>query len=129
MKKKSGARTAAFLVLKIVIFLLVILALISLGKRAYSFGYRVFMEDTVSDPPGKKVALTIEDGIRPSELADLLEKKGLIRDAKVFWVQIQLSEYKDRLKGGNYILNTSWKSEEMLAVLAGEEETESETEE
>ena len=76
---------------------------------------------------GKKVAVTIEDGISASDLADLLEKKGLIQDAKVFWVQFQLSKYKNKLQGGSYILNTSQKAEEMLATLAGEEESESET--
>lgn len=127
MKKRSMAVATTFRIIKLMVFLAVIAALISLGKHAYSFGYRVFAEETVSEPPGKKVAVTIEDGISASDLADLLEKKGLIQDAKVFWVQFQLSKYKNKLQGGSYILNTSQKAEEMLAALAGEEESESET--
>ena len=44
-------------------------------------------------------------------------------------MQYQLSQYKGKLKGGIYILNTSQTSEEMLAELAGVDETESETSE
>lgn len=127
MKDRKAAVTVTFVLLKILVLILVIAALVSMGKRAYSFGYRVFAEETVSDPPGKKVAVTIEDGISASELGELLEKKGLIKDARIFWVQMKLSKYKDKLKAGNYILNTSQTSEEMLKSMTGEEESESET--
>ena len=106
---------------------LVAVAFLNIGRKAYSFGYQVFAEETVSDPPGKKVAVTIEDDISVSELSDLLKTKRLIRDEKVFWVQYQLSEYKGKLKGGSYILNNSWTAEEMLAELSGANETETET--
>lgn len=124
MKQRKKSVIAAFAVLKFFILVLVAAAFVTAGKKAYSFGYRVFAEDTVSDPPGKKVAVTIEDDISVSELSALLKSKRLIKDEKVFWVQYQLSEYKGKLKGGSYVLNNSWTSEEMLAELSGEEETE-----
>lgn len=129
MKQKKKTVIVVFAVLKILVLALVILVFVHIGKTAYSFGFRVFGEDTVSDPPGKKVAVTIEDDISASGLAGLLKSKRLIKDEKVFWVQYQLSQYKGKLKGGNYILNTSQTSEEMLAELAGVDETESETSE
>lgn len=129
MKKRKRSVTIGFLALKLFVILVIIGVLVLIGRNAYSFGYQIFAEETVSDPPGKKVAVTIEEGITDSELADLLEKNGLIKDSRVFWVQIQLSKYKDKIQPGSYILNTSWNSEKMLSVLSGEEETESETEE
>lgn len=130
MKQRNMAVTIAFALLKAAILILILVILFSFGKKAYGFGYSVFSDETVSDPPGKKVAVTIEDDdITISELADLLKSKRLIKDARVFWVQYQLSEYKDKLKSGNFILNTSQTSEEMLAQLSGEAETESETSE
>lgn len=129
MKKRKRSVTIGFLALKLFVILVIIGVLVLIGRNAYSFGYQIFAEETVSDPPGKKVAVTIEEGITDSELADLLEKTGLIKDSRVFWVQIQLSKYKDKIQPGSYILNTSWNSEKMLSVLSGEEETESETEE
>lgn len=129
MIRRGPAVTASFIVMKVVIMIVIVVAMVALGKYAYSFGYKVFAEETVSNPPGKNVAVTIEGDITASDLGELLEKKGLINDSKVFWVQMQLSEYKSHLKGGSYVLNTSQTSEEMLAVLAREDETESETEE
>lgn len=129
MKQRKKSVIVMFAVLKVLILVLVVVVLVSVGKKAYSFGYRVFAEDTVSDPPGKKVAVTIEDNISISELSALLKSKRLIKDERVFWVQYQLSEYKGKLKGGSYILNNSWTSEEMLAELSGEDETETETSE
>lgn len=129
MKQRKKSVIAVFAVLKLIVLVLVVAAFIHMGKKAYTFGYQVFAEDTVSDPPGKKVAVTIEDGISISELSALLKSKRLIKDERVFWVQYQLSEYKGKLKGGSYILNNSWTSEEMLAELSGVDETETETSE
>lgn len=129
MKQRKKAVIAVFAILKLLVLVLVAAAFLNIGRKAYSFGYQVFAEETVSDPPGKKVAVTIEDDISVSELSDLLKTKRLIRDEKVFWVQYQLSEYRGKLKGGSYILNNSWTAEEMLAELSGANETETETSE
>ena len=53
----------------------------------------------------------------------ILKSKVLIKDAKVFVVQESLSNYKDKLQSGTYILNTSMTTDEMLAVLAREDMT------
>jgi len=127
MKQRKKAVIAVFAILKLLVLVLVAAAFLNIGRKAYSFGYQVFAEKTVSDPPGKKVAVTIEDDISVSELSDLLKTKRLIRDERVFWVQYQLSEYKGELKGGSYILNNSWTAEEMLAELSGANEAETET--
>ena len=54
MKKRSMAVATTFRIIKLMVFLAVIAALISLGKHAYSFGYGVFAEETVSEPTGEK---------------------------------------------------------------------------
>jgi UPF0755 protein len=128
MRQKGKASIALFALLKIFVLFLVILVFVSVGKQAYSFGYRVFAEETVSDPPGKKVAVTIEDDITASQLASLLKEKRLILDEKVFYVQYQLSQYKGKVKGGSYVLNSSMTSEEILEEISSGE-SESETEE
>ncbi len=33
-----------------------------LGKKAYSFGYQVVSQEAVSRPPGKDVAVTLDNG-------------------------------------------------------------------
>lgn len=124
MKRKKKVLLVIFAILKLFVLVLVVTAFIYAGKKAYTFGYRVFAEEAMSNPPGKKVVVTITDDITVDELAELLKSKRLIRDEKVFRVQYQLSEYRGKLKGGNYILNTSQTAEEMLEELSGEDETE-----
>lgn len=53
----------------------------------------------------------------------------MIEDAKVFFVQEKLSVYKGKLKPGTYILSTAFTPDQIMAVLAGEQEDESAEEE
>ena len=85
----------------------IVLCLIRLGGQAYSFGYRVFAQETVSESPGRNVAVTISEGMSGKEIGELLEGRGLIRDAAVFRVQFALSDYKNAIVPGSYILNTA----------------------
>lgn len=126
--KQRSTKLVLFGFLKVILFIIIVMVMIYFGKKAYSFGYLVFAEETVSQPPGKKVAITIVEGTSGSELGKTLKEKGLIKDAKVFQVQYMLSEYKDQLKQGSYVLNTSQTSEEMLAILSGNAVEEEETE-
>ena len=112
MKKQTGIRLF-FAILKIFALVALVFLLYSWGKKAYSFGYQVVAQEAVSRPPGE-------------ELAELLEDKGLVRDARVFYVQLLFSKEKHKLKKGSYLLNTSQTPEEMLKVLSRENETESE---
>ena len=54
-------------------------------------------------------------------IGEILESKGLIRDAKLFYVQNLLSHYKDKLRAGVYILNTSMTMEEMMQIMSAAE--------
>ena len=124
-KKRSAALFAGMSVCRLLIWVLAAWILIKAGKSAYSFGYQVFAQKPVSSP-GKNVSVTVSEGMTGAELGKVLKNRELIRDAKVFQVQMELSEYKNQIHPGTYILNSSQTADEMLAVLAGEAETESE---
>jgi UPF0755 protein len=51
------------------------------------------------------------------ELSKLLEQKGLVSDANVFFVQLKLSD--DEVVSGAYELNTAMTAAEMLEVMSG----------
>lgn len=125
MKKQTGIRLF-FAILKLFALAALVFLLYAYGKKAYSFGYQVVAQEALSRPPGKDVAVTLDNGMTGEELAELLEEKGLVRDAKVFYVQMLFSKEKHQLKKGSYLLNTSQTPEEMLKVLSRQEETESE---
>ena len=99
-------------------------AVIYVGKSAYDFGYAIFDQIPVDDEDhGEDVTVVIKDGASVYQIGKILKSKGLIKDAKVFVVQESLSNYKDKLQSGTYILNTSMTTDEMLAVLAREDMT------
>lgn len=114
----GGALSFLFLVL-------VVLGLIRAGQWAYGFGYRVYTEDAVASAPGTDKSVTVTSDMSAKEIGDLLEEKGLIRDAGLFVVQLKLSSYSGQIRSGTYTLNTSMTAEEMMQVMAAEEDTES----
>lgn len=124
MKKDSVNTIVLGGIIKILLYIIVALALIYAARKAYSFGYSVFSRDTVSEPPGKKVAVTVTEDMSIQEIAELLEARELIKDANVFRLQYQLSEFRGQIKPGSYVLNNSQTADEMLEILAGQEETE-----
>ena len=113
----------------ILVLLLVFLGLVKLGRFCYDFGYRVFTEEPVAAAPGRDVDVQVTADMSETDIGGMLEEKGLIRDKALFFAQLKLSAYSGKLLPGNYTLNTSMTSKEMMAELAAEPETETETEE
>ena len=52
------------------------------------------------------------------DVAKTLENRGLIGDARVFFLQEMLSEYRGKIQPGVYTLNTSMTAEKMLAEMS-----------
>ena len=117
----SGARRLVSLLL----FALVLLIIFFLGRTAYHFGYSVFHQVPMSDPPGENITVSIPEDADMKEIGTILKNAGLVSDVTLFRVQERLSEYhtqlkKDGVQGGTFRLNTSLTTDEILAVLAGE---------
>lgn len=110
----------------ILVTLLVIVGLVKLGGFCYDFGYRVFTEEPVAAAPGRDVNVQITEEMSEMDIGELLEDEGLVRDRMLFFAQLKLSAYSNKLLPGNYNLNTSMTSKEMMAVLAAETDTEAE---
>lgn len=96
--------------------------------RAYAFGYRVFTTRAVSAEPGVDVLVNIQKDMTNDEIGELLESKGLVRDASVFVVQAALyTNSKYQIQPGTYTLNTSLTPKDMIAIMTVEPEVEEET--
>ena len=67
---------------------------------------------------GRVITVTIESGDTAKEIGNILEKNGLIRDAKLFQIQEMLSEYKDKMLPGTYELSTAMTTEEMMEIMS-----------
>lgn len=112
-----------------VVFLVVVYGLYQLGLRSYSYGYRIFAEPAVTDGNGKDQLVQVTNFMSASDIGELLEEKGLIRDKWLFVFQLKLSEYSKKLVPGYYTLNTSMTAQEMMQVMSGETDTEESAEE
>lgn len=93
---------------------------------AYNFGYRVFADIPAALSPGQDIEVTITESMDSKKIAEDFEEAGLVLDWKLFWTQIQFSEYKDSIKPGVYVLNNSMTAEEMLEIIGADSETEEE---
>ncbi|MDD6811936.1 MAG: endolytic transglycosylase MltG [Lachnospiraceae bacterium] len=114
-------------ILKVVAVVFIVMFVYRTTVKAYDFGYRVFAEEPMTTGEGRIISVYVEEGDSAKEIGEDLQEKGLIRDAKLFYVQELLSEHHGELKPGIYDLNTSMSSSEMLAVMSSEpEETEEE---
>ncbi len=114
--------------ISILVFLLVLFGLVKLGGQAYDLGYRVFTERPMENEPGTDVTVRVSEGMNALSLGTVLEEKGLVRDNKLFAVQMMLSAYAKKVKPGLYTLNTHQTAREMLKVMAAEEPKEEDKE-
>lgn len=103
---------------------LVVCGLYQIGLKCYDFGYRVYTEPAVSRGDGVDVLVQITDDMETGEIAELLEEKGLVRDARLFYLQAKLAGFEE--EPGVYTVNTAMTARELMAALAppGEEEAE-----
>lgn len=65
----------------------------------------------------REITVVIEKGSTVSEIGDLLESKGLIRNATVFAQYVRNKGAQEELKAGTYSLRPSYSVEEVVTVL------------
>lgn len=103
---------------RVIVMAIIIIYVYRMSMTAYDFGFRVFAEPAISKGEGRDVEVTVPMGKNTLEIGGILEDKGLIRDAKLFFVQEKLSAYRGRLAPGAYTLNTSMTASEMIEAMA-----------
>ncbi len=115
---------------KVAVIILVVYYVYQGSMLAYNYGFRIFAEPAMTTKEeGWEVKVTVEMGSSTKEIGEMLQSKGLIRDANLFYLQNILSEYKDEIKPGTYILHTSMKPKEMMEVMSEDPEKSTENKE
>ena len=115
--------------LRIIVFALIVMVVYKTSIKAYDFGFRIFAEPAISADGGADVQVTIPMGKSTVEVGEILENKGLIRDANLFYFQEKISAYRGKLQPGFYTLNTSMTAFDLMSVMAeSKDETEQEQE-
>lgn len=117
----------AQVIIKVIALVFIVMYIFRMSAAAYDYGYRVFAEPPVSTGEGRTISIYIEK-TAAKDVGEMLQEKGLIRDANLFRIQEMLSEHRGNIQPGIYDLNTSMTAQEILTVIAPETEEESEDE-
>ncbi|MBO6015538.1 MAG: endolytic transglycosylase MltG [Lachnospiraceae bacterium] len=111
---------------RLFITVVMIMLVYRLAVFSYSFGYEVFADIPAELSPGIDKTVTIAEGASRWDMAKVLEDKGIVHSAQVFYVQILLSDHKNDWKPGVYEMNTSMHASDIILQLAGLSEEEEE---
>ncbi|MCR4787040.1 MAG: endolytic transglycosylase MltG [Lachnospiraceae bacterium] len=122
MNVKSLIASVIETILKVVLIAMAVSFLLKCVTQAYEFGYKVFADEPMSANNPKTISIGVAEGASVSDVAKMLEEKGLIADAKLFRVQELLSAYHDKIKPGYYDLSTGMTANEMLRVMSEAED-------
>lgn len=125
-RERVGAASVAVAggIFRIVFYVCVVMLIFWIGKSTYQFGYDIFNQQAMSPGEGQEVTVVIKEGTSVYQIAKTLENKGLIKDAKVFFVQEKLSNYRGQLRPGTYLLSTAYTPTRIMGILAGDTEQE-----
>ncbi len=105
-------------IIKVAVLAAVIVFVFRGATQAYDFGYRVFADEPVSGSGGRTITVGIAEDDSLKDIAQMLEEKGLVEDAKLFIVQELLSAHHGKILPGIYDLSTGMKAEEMLEIMS-----------
>lgn len=124
MNSKELVRSVFSTVFKIVIAIIIVMLVYKWSMSAYDYGQRVFNEPPVAVGDGRNISVVVNQGDSVKEISVMLEKAGLIRDAKLFVIQEMLSEYKGKMQPGTYELSTAMTAEDMMQIMSNQMEEE-----
>ena len=108
----------------IALYVCIVVLIIWLGRLSYQFGHDIFDQQPMSPREGQEITVVVKEDDSVYDIAKTLESKGLVEDAKVFWIQEKLSNYKGQMKPGTYLLSTAYEPSRLLAIMAGDAEQE-----
>ena len=127
-RERLGAAGVALagIIFKLVLYACVVVLIFWVGRTAYGMAYDVFNQQAMQPNEGQEVSVVIPEGTSVYGIGRILQDKGLIKSAPVFYVQERISNYHGQLKAGTYLLSTAYTPTRIMAILSGEEQEEGE---
>lgn len=123
MKVKYIIGSLTETIIKIAALVFIVSFVFKTATAAYEYGFRVFAEEPMEAGEGRTISVSIGGADSAREVGEMLQERGLIRDANLFRIQELLSEHHGKIQPGIYDLSTSMTAQDMLAVIAVEPET------
>lgn len=120
MEWKQAIGATLWTIIKITVVVVLAVYVYRYSVKAYDVGYRIFADTAMEEAPGRDVRVAIVEGKGASEIGAILAENELVRNARLFGIQLTCSSYAKTIKPGIYTLNTSMTPYEMMAVMSGE---------
>ncbi len=120
MSIKEAIGSTFELILKAAFLIFAVTYIIRAATASYEYGYRVFTEEPVSAGEGRTISVSVEEPVSVKDIGEMLEERGLIRDANLFVIQELLSENHGKIQPGIYDLSTAMTAEEMMSVMSAD---------
>lgn len=110
-------------VVRIVKGIILVVAIVALANLTYKH-LRTYYDDYMYEYKGTEsregvdVTVEIPEGASVKKIAEILKENGLINYPRAFTKRLQDSEYRGKLHGGTYTLNTGMTTLEMMAAMS-----------
>lgn len=121
MKKESIVGAVFGAIIRVLAVIAIIYVIYNGAYICYDYGYRIFTEPAVSQGTGREVTVTVTKDMSPFDIGKLFESKGLVKDGKLFALQYLLSENREDVAPGTFVLSTAMTAEEMMAAMVLDE--------
>lgn len=118
MKVRYLVAAAVETIIKVVVLAAIVMFVFRGATQAYDFGYKVFADKPVSISGGRTITVGVSESMTVKDIALMLEEKGLIEDADLFFVQELLSAYHGELLPGIYDLSTDMTAVQMMEIMS-----------
>lgn len=98
------------------IFGFFVLLLVIAGVSAIIW-YQQALRPVSSDPNAERILLTIQSGTSPSDIANALAQKNIIRSTTAFDIYTRLGQTKNKLQAGSYRLSPAESTQDIVGHL------------
>ena len=123
MEAKKLAGTILSVSCKTLIFVMIALLMILMVQNLYDFGQKIFREEAKTNTANAVlVTVAIPEDSSALDVANIMVDYGVVEDSKLFFVQLMLSDYKDKIVPGVYTLSTDMKPSEIMKSISPETE-------
>lgn len=94
------------------------LTLILVGAGLAAAGFYAFQQYTISGPLAAKRIFIVAQGLGTPEIAAVLEKEGIISNARIFTTMAYVTGTRGRLKAGEYEFAAQAAMQDVMALIA-----------
>lgn len=100
MKEGNWMLSLGLFLLRLALLILVVVGIFKVGEYAYTYCYSVVSDTAAEEEPGRDVSVSVTSDMSAGKVAKLLERKGLVKSADVFKIQMKVTGYEDKIQPG-----------------------------